>query len=40
MDEMEFQETDKNVRDLITEHQDKESAKYEEDDEEGSGSEE
>merc|ERR1711953_100839 len=36
MDEMEFQEADKNVRDLITEYQDKESAKYqdEEDDEE------
>merc|ERR1711923_155823 len=33
MDEMEFQEADKNVRDLITEYQDKESAKYEEDDE-------
>jgi len=30
MDEMEFQEADKNVRDLITEYQDKESAKYEE----------
>merc|ERR1712242_265352 len=35
MDEMEFQEADKNVRDLITEYQDKESAKYEEDDEDG-----
>merc|ERR1712117_1000395 len=35
MDEMEFQEADKNVRDLITEYQDKESAKYEEDDESG-----
>merc|ERR1711953_562556 len=36
MDEMEFQEADKNVRDLITEYQDKESAKYqdEEDDDE------
>merc|ERR1712131_152410 len=33
MDEMEFQEADKNVRDLITEYQDKESAKYEEDEE-------
>merc|ERR1711973_833512 len=33
MDEMEFQEADKNVRDLITEYQDKESAKYQEDDE-------
>jgi len=31
MDEMEFQEADKNVRDLITEYQDKEMAKYEED---------
>merc|ERR1712173_174076 len=29
MDEMEFQEADKNVRDLITEYQDKENAKYE-----------
>jgi len=28
MDEMEFQEADKNVRDLITEYQDKENAKY------------
>merc|ERR1712117_298426 len=36
MDEMEFQEADKNVRDLITEYQDKESAKYEEDDDENS----
>merc|ERR1719167_1935510 len=35
MDEMEFQEADKNVRDLITEYQDKESAKYEEDEEAG-----
>jgi len=35
MDEMEFQEADKNVRDLITEYQDKESAKYEEDEESG-----
>jgi len=36
MDEMEFQEADKNVRDLITEYQDKEDASYEEeDDEEG-----
>merc|ERR1712213_286941 len=34
MDEMEFQEADKNVRDFISEYQDKESAKYEEDDEE------
>merc|ERR1712156_1322997 len=31
MDEMEFQEADKNVRDLITEYQDKENAKYQED---------
>jgi len=30
MDEMEFQEADKNVRDLITEYQDKEDAEYEE----------
>jgi len=37
MDEMEFQEADKNVRDLITEYQDKESAKYE--DEAGSSNE-
>merc|ERR1711972_715862 len=33
MDEMEFQEADKNVRDLITEYQDKENAKYQEDSE-------
>merc|ERR1711978_810509 len=31
MDEMEFQEADKNVRDLITEHQDKQDAVYEAD---------
>jgi len=31
MDEMEFQEADKNVRDLITEYQDKEDAVYEDD---------
>merc|ERR1712173_63465 len=31
MDEMEFQEADKNFRDLITEYQDKEDATYEED---------
>merc|ERR1712217_365165 len=31
MDEMEFQEADKKVRDLITEYQDKEDATYEED---------
>merc|ERR1712026_55600 len=30
MDEMEFQEADKNVRDLITEYQDKQDAVYEE----------
>jgi len=30
MDEMEFQEADKNVRDLITEYQDKQDATYEE----------
>jgi len=30
MDEMEFQEADKNVRDLITEYQDKQDAEYEE----------
>jgi len=34
MDEMEFQEADKNVRDLITEYQDKEDATYEEEDDE------
>jgi len=33
MDEMEFQEADKNMRDLITEYQDKEDATYEEEDE-------
>jgi len=38
MDEMEFQEADKNVRDLITEYQDKQDAVYEEED--GSGDEE
>merc|ERR1711994_119098 len=32
MDEMEFQEADKNVRDLITEYQDKQDATFEEDD--------
>merc|ERR1711974_47534 len=31
MDEMEFQEADKNVRDLIPEYQDKQDASYEED---------
>jgi len=34
MDEMEFQEADKNVRDLITEYQDKQDATFEEDEEE------
>merc|ERR1712178_201960 len=34
MDEMEFQEADKNVRDLITEYQDKQDAVFEEDSEE------
>jgi len=34
MDEMEFQEADKNVRDLITEYQDKQDATFEEGDEE------
>merc|ERR1711916_334144 len=34
MDEMEFQEADKNVRDLITEYQDKQDATYEEEEEE------
>merc|ERR1712173_335334 len=38
MDEMEFQEADKNVRDLITEYQDKQDAEYEE--EEGDEEEE
>merc|ERR1712223_1187362 len=32
MDEMEFQEADKNVRDLITEYQDKQDASFEEED--------
>jgi tubulin beta len=35
MDEMEFQEADKNVRDLITEYQDKQDAVYEDEDEDG-----
>jgi tubulin beta len=35
MDEMEFQEADKNVRDLITEYQDKQDATFEEEDSEG-----
>merc|ERR1712156_1251824 len=34
MDEMEFQEADKNVRDLITEYQDKEDATFEEEEDE------
>jgi len=34
MDEMEFQEADKNVRDLITEYQDKQDAVYEDESEE------
>merc|ERR1712117_157264 len=34
MDEMEFREADKNVRDLITEYQDKEAAQYEDEEEE------
>jgi len=34
MDEMEFQEADKNVRDLITEYQDKQDATYEEEEDE------
>merc|ERR1712176_200941 len=34
MDEMEFQEADKNVRDLITEYQDKQDAQLQEDEEE------
>jgi len=34
MDEMEFQEADKNVRDLVTEYQDKQDAVVELDDEE------
>merc|ERR1711978_39980 len=36
MDEMEFQEADKNVRDLITEYQDKENARYAEESGDGS----
>merc|ERR1712043_20105 len=40
MDEMEFQEADKNVRDLITEYQDKQDATYEEDSEEEGDSDE
>jgi len=39
MDEMEFQEADKNVRDLITEYQDKQDAVVNLDDEEESGDE-
>jgi tubulin beta len=33
MDAMEFEEADKNVRDLVCEYQDKENAVYDEDDE-------
>merc|ERR1719456_1766280 len=33
MDEMEFQEADKNIRDLITEYQDKQDAQAEDDEE-------
>jgi len=40
MDEMEFQEADKNVRDLITEYQDKQDAVVDLEDEEESGDEE
>jgi len=40
MDEMEFQEADKNVRDLITEYQDKQDATYEEDGDEDDEEEE
>jgi len=40
MDEMEFQEADKNVRDLITEYQDKQDATYAEGSENESGSKE
>merc|ERR1719401_3314400 len=40
MDEMEFQEADKNVRDLITEYQDKQDVTYEEEDEEDDDEEE
>merc|ERR1712142_552827 len=39
MDEMEFQEADKNVRDLITEYQDKQDAVYEEEDEDSEANE-
>jgi len=39
MDEMEFQEADKNVRDLITEYQDKQDATYEEDEDDEDGDE-
>jgi len=38
MDEMEFQEADKNVRDLITEYQDKQDATFEEEEDEDEGS--
>jgi tubulin beta len=40
MDEMEFQEADKNVRDLITEYQDKQDATFEEEEEDEEGSDE
>jgi len=40
MDEMEFQEADKNVRDLITEYQDKQDATFEEEEEEESENDE
>jgi len=40
MDEMEFQEADKNVRDLITEYQDKQDATYEEEEEDEDDEEE
>merc|ERR1711907_720558 len=39
MDEMEFQEADKNLRDLIAEYQDKQDAVYEEDEEENNDDE-
>jgi len=38
MDEMEFQEADKNVRDLITEYQDKQDATYEDEEEDDDNS--
>ena len=39
MDEMEFQEADKNLRDLVTEYQDKQDAVVDEDDEDEDGDE-